>query len=405
MRHYVIENSREQRLMNWIDAKIPLGIHRDLAIVAISAFIWGLGEGLFIFFLPLALQRWPTDAVQIGAVLSMIGVTMAVVQVPAGYFSDRFGARPLIFASLLLGIASAIVMAAARSLPFFVAGLLAYGCTSFISAPMNSYVTSLRGSWTVQRALTFRAAAFQMGAIVGPILGGWIANTAGLSIVFRYSAGLFLASTLVMSLARRPSEPEHQEASIHFGSPIANPRFLGLLAVVFFTIIAISVPQQLTSLYLQNVHHISIQQIGTMGTIASIGTALTTFSLGNLRVSTGMLIGQLLLAGFALLMWRGQSVMAFFAGYFFVGGYQLYRSMALAFSRSLVKVGDTGLAYGLVETGNALAVVIAPLAAGFLYNYRPEAVYIASLGALVITMGLNMLLFHEKRNEILPAQT
>ena len=223
---------------------MPLGIQRDLAIVAVSTFIWGLGEGLFIFFLPLALQRWPTDAVQIGAVLSMIGVTMAVVQVPAGYLSDRFGPRPLIFASLLLGIVSAIVMAAARSLPFFVAGLLAYGCTSFISAPLNSYYTSLRGSWSVQRAVTFHAAAFQVGAIAGPILGGWIANTAGLSIVFRYSAGLFIASTLVMSLARRPLKLEHQDASIHLVSPIANPRFLGLLAVVLLTIIAKSVPQQ-----------------------------------------------------------------------------------------------------------------------------------------------------------------
>jgi hypothetical protein len=79
--------------------------------------------------------------------------------------------------------------------------------------------------------------------------------------------------------------------------------------------------------------------------------------------------------------------------------------MALAFSRSFVKVGDTGLAYGLVETGNALAFVVAPLAAGFLYNYRPEAVYIASLGALAITVGLNMLLFHERRKKILPAQS
>src|SRR5215211_1026884 len=142
--------------MNQIGTNMLWGIHRDLAIVAITEFIWGLGEGLFIFFLPLALQRWNTNTVQIGTVLSMIGVTMAVVQLPAGYFSDRFGTRPLIFAALLLGIASAVVMAAARSLPFFVAGLLTYGCTSFISAPMNSYVTSLRGSWTIQRAVTFR---------------------------------------------------------------------------------------------------------------------------------------------------------------------------------------------------------------------------------------------------------
>ena len=391
--------------MNQTDIQMPWGTQRDLVIVAISAFIWGLGEGLFIFFLPLALQSWNSDAVQIGAALSLIGVTMAVVQAPAGYFSDRFGPRPLIFASLLLGIASAIGMAAARSLPFFVAGLLAYGCTSFIGAPMNSYVTSLRGSWTVQRAVTFRGAAFQAGAIVGPIAGGWIASTAGLAIVFRYSAVLFLLSTLVMCLARRPFVLEHQEAPVHRVNPIVNPRFLGLLAVVFFTIIAIRTPQQLTPLYLQDVHHISIQQIGTMGTIASIGTAIIMFSLGNLRTSTGMLIGQLLLAGFALLMWKGQSLMAYFVGYFFVSGSQLYRSMALAFSRSLVRVGDTGLAYGLVETGNALAVVVAPLAAGFLYNYRPEAVYIASIVALAITVGLNTLLFiREKHDEILPAQ-
>jgi hypothetical protein len=51
--------------MNRLDTKLPLGIQRDLAIVVLSAFLWGLGEGLFIFFLPLALQRWNTDAVQV----------------------------------------------------------------------------------------------------------------------------------------------------------------------------------------------------------------------------------------------------------------------------------------------------------------------------------------------------
>src|SRR4030095_5208209 len=69
-------------------------------------------------------------------------------------------------------------------------GPLWHTAINFCSPTMNSYFASLRGSWTIQRAVTFRAAAFQVGAIVGPILGGWIANTAGLSIVFRYSAAL-----------------------------------------------------------------------------------------------------------------------------------------------------------------------------------------------------------------------
>ncbi|MEI7844262.1 MAG: hypothetical protein WCK35_00525 [Chloroflexota bacterium] len=45
-----------------------------------------------------------------------------------------------------------------------------------------------------------------------------------------------------------------------------------------------------------------------------------------------------------------------------------------------------------METGSALAIILAPPAAGFLYNYKPETVYIVSLFALAITIILNLLL-------------
>jgi MFS family permease len=383
------------------EAQLPFGIPRDLAVVAIAMFIWGLGEGLFIYFYPLALQSWNMDTVQIGAVLSMIGVIMAVVQVPAGYLADRFGTRLMIRAGLILGVASALIMAVARTQQVFVVGMLIYGFTSFIVAPLNSYITSIRGSWSVQRAVTFSSAALQVGAIAGPMLGGWIAQTGGLSVVFRYSTGLFLASTLVIFLARRPVVQDQQETAIHISSPLTNPRFFGLLVIVFFTIFALNLPTQLTSIYLQEVHHLSLQQIGTTGTIAGIGTAVIMFSLGGLRAPTGMLVGQLLIAGFSFVMWRGQSAMAFFTGYLFIGGTRLYRSMTLAFARPLVKVGDIGLAYGLVETGNALAIILAPLASGFLYNYQPEVVYTISLVALALTITINGLLLPKKREAIM----
>jgi MFS family permease len=363
-------------------------------------FIWGLGEGLFIYFYPLALQRWNSDPVLIGVVLSMIGVTMVVVQVPAGFLSDRFGSRLLIRAALILGVISAVIMAAAQTLSIFIVGLIAYGLTSFISAPINSYITSMRGSWSVQRAVTFVSGSMQLGAIVGPMLGGWIGQTAGLSTVFRYSAGLFLVSTLVIFFARQPVLQEAQETAVPIASPLANPRFIGLLVIIFFTIFALSMPQQLSSIYLQEVHHLSLQEIGTTGTLAGIGTAVIMFALGSLRAPTGMIVGQLLVGLFSLFMWRGQSVAVFYSAYLFVGGYRLYRSMALAVARPLVKAGDVGLAYGLVETGNALAIILAPLAAGFLYNYKPEAVYTVSLVALAITITLNALLSPEKRDAI-----
>jgi MFS family permease len=377
--------------------QLPFGIPPDLTVVAIAMFIWGLGEGLFIYFYPLSLQRWDMPPVQIGFVLSMIGVIMAMVQVPAGYLSDRFGTRPLIRAGLILGVVCALIMGFSTTRPVFVAGLMAYSLTSFVVAPMNSYITRLRGGWSVQRALTFVSAFMLAGGIAGPMLGGWIAETAGLTVVFRYSAGLFLVSSVVIFFARRPGLQTTPEASLHIQlPPLANPRFVGLLMIVFFTLFALNIPTQLASLYLQNVHHLSIQQIGMTGTIASLGMAVIMFALGSLPAPAGMLVGQLLVAAFSLLMWRGQNTAAFFTGYLFAGGARLYRSMTLAFARPLVKAGDIGFAYGLVETGNALAVILAPLAAGFLYSYKPEAVFIVGLAAIAITIVMNLLLSREK---------
>ncbi len=377
--------------MNRTDTRLPFGMPRDVGILAVAMFIWGLGEGLFIFFYPLSLQQWQMDAVRIGAVLSLLGGIMAVVQAPAGYLSDRFGTLPLIRASLILGVIAAGMLAAAKSLPFFVAGLIVYSITSFIVAPRNSYITQMRGRWSAQRGISFVSASFQVGEIVGPMLGGRIAQTAGLAMVFRYSAGLFLIATVIAFFARRPVvQREEQERGTPLANPLTNPRFLGLLVIIFLTIVALSTPQQLTSLYLQDVQHLSQQQIGLTGTFAGIGGAVILFALGSVPALAGMIASQALLGLFCVCLWRGQNAAVFYIGYLFVGGSPLYRSMAAAAVRPLVKTSNMGLAYGLVETGNALADILAPLAAGFLYHFQPESVYTTSLIALVVMITITV---------------
>jgi MFS family permease len=377
--------------MNRTSIRLPFGLPRDVGILALTNLIWGLGEGLFIFFYPLSLQRWQIDSLQIGAVLSLLGVIMAVVQAPAGYLSDRFGPRLLIRAALVLGVTSAGMMAAAKSLPFFVAGLIIYSLTSFIVSPLNSYITQMCGNWSAQRAISFVSGSMQVGIIVGPMLGGWIGQTSGLAMVFLYAAILFLIATVIAFFAGQPAvRQEEQESGTTAVNPLANPRFLGLLAIIFFSIVAISTPQQLTSVYLQEVHHLSLQQIGLTGTFAGIGGALILFTLGNIPALAGMIAGQALLGLYCFFMWRGQSAAVFYSGYLFVGGYPLYRAMAATAVRPLVKTSNIGLAYGLVEMGNALAVILAPLAAGFLYRSQAESVYTASLIVLVVMIALTL---------------
>jgi MFS family permease len=95
-------------------------------------------------------------------------------------------------------------------------------------------------------------------------------------------------------------------------------------------------------------------------------------------------------------MWQSHSLPLFFGGYFFIGGYRLCRTMALAFARALVKPNEVGFAYGLVETGNAISAIAAPLVAGLLYNRDPRSIYIASLVAIGMMLLVNLARFRRQ---------
>lgn len=69
--------------------------HRDLYLVALSLFIWGIGEGLFYIFQPLYIQKLGADPILIGTVLGINAVGMTLSQIPAGYLADRVGRRPV----------------------------------------------------------------------------------------------------------------------------------------------------------------------------------------------------------------------------------------------------------------------------------------------------------------------
>lgn len=149
---------------------------RDLLLVTISLLTWGLGEGLFIYFQPIYLQQLGADPIAIGAILGGMGITMTVVHIPAGLVSDRFGRRPIMWLSWVLGALAIWMMALANSLFLFVVGVWIYGLTSFVSAPMNSYIAGARGKWSVGRALTLVQGMYSLGAVAGPFLGDSLAR-------------------------------------------------------------------------------------------------------------------------------------------------------------------------------------------------------------------------------------
>lgn len=375
---------------------------RDLILLSVALAIWGVGESAFLFFQPLYLQQMGADPVQIGLILGAVGVSMALAHLPAGYLADRYGRRPLLRAAWVIATLATGIMALAESLPVFVLGSALYGLTSFVAGPMNSYVTAARGRWTVGRALTLVAATYNLGAILGPLIGGWIGKYAELRLSFLMAAGLFVVSTLIVfQLRPQPVEIAQVTPPVRALTSVLQPRYVRFLVLVFLGFLAMYLPQPLSPNFLTNVRGVDLMQMGQLLSWRSVGIVVLSLTIGRLNARSGFLLSQAGMAAFALLLWQGTGMPWYTAAYLLVGGYVTARSLAAAQARSLVEAGSMGLAYGLLETTSVLAIVLGPPLAGWLYALDPTSIYLTSLILICLALAASWLWMPVKSTELI----
>lgn len=356
-------------------------MNRSLLWLGISLFLWGVGEGMFMLFQPIYMQQLGADPIQIGAILGAFGLVMVLVHVPSGHLSDRIGRRPMLLAAWMVGITATLWMGLARTLPVFIVGWLLYGFTAFVASPLDSYVTAARGKWSVARAITFTGITFNAGVVLGPITGGWIGDHYGLRSVFFVSAILFIIS-LVFLLFIETQPRNHHDPADPPASLFRNRRYLSFIGIYFFIVVAMYLPQPFTPNFLQGQRALTLSEIGTLGSIGGVGNSVLNFALGLLEARTGFLLGQLGVAAFAILIWKGTGFWQFALAYFLLGGYRVLRGLGIAQVRPLVHESQMGLAYGIAETVGSTSSLLAPIIAGFLYDRDPALMYPVGLAAI-----------------------
>ncbi|HEX9615836.1 MAG TPA: MFS transporter [Anaerolineales bacterium] len=362
---------------------------RDLVLIAIALFTWGLGEGLFLYFQPVYLQQLGADPIEIGSILGGFGLATAFSHLPAGYLADRLGRKGLMIAAWALGMVSTWIMALASGLPVFVIGFLLYGTTLFVLSPLNSYVTAARGRLSVGRAITLVSAFYNLGAVLGPWIGGQVGDRMGLRQTYYLAGWIFIVSTLVI-LFIRPQPVERVTYNKENSRWLNNPRYHVYLAVIFLATFAMYLPQPLSPNFLENVRGLNLRQIGQLYSISSIGVVTLNLRLGQLPARIGFLLGQAAVGAFALILWQGSGLPAYTIGFFLLGGFRTARSLGVAQVRELVPPEKMGIAYGLTETVGAAAVVLTAPLAGFLFTMNPFWMYTLGAGLIFLSLLISM---------------
>jgi MFS family permease len=342
---------------------------RDFTLVVISLITWGVGEGAFLYFQPLYLQELGASPIVIGAILGGMGLVMTIVHIPAGYLADRIGRRQLIWAAWGTGIITTGLMALSQTLVTFSIGVILYSLT-----------------------LTTTTAGFALGGIVGPLIGGLLADRFGLRSIYFFAFFVFIVSTLIILFIS--SQPKEEDQSNLAGNLLKNRAYIRYIPYVFLIYLALYLPQPLAPNYLQNQLGISLQTIGVLGAVTNLGNVLISLTFGQLPVKTGLILGQIFVGTFAALVWKFSRLPILFIGYFLLGGFRATRSLLVAQVEKLVQPANLGLAYGILETVSGFAMVAAPLLAGLLYSARPESIF--SVSILLILPILSFTLVRRK---------
>lgn len=361
-------------------------MNRNLPFIAIALLLWGFGEGLFFNFIPIYLDKqFLLTEYQIGIVLGLFGLSMAITHIPAGRLADRFGRRPLLIIAWLLGLIAALLMGIALSFPLFLIGLFAYGLTAFVASPLSSYVTAARGDWQVSTALSLTTATFGLGMVLGPVTGGWIGDHYSMRMSFFVAAVIFVFSNIAM-FAVEAQPIDHHDPESPPPALRSNKQFMIWMGVLTFAIFSTYLAQPLTPNFLNSVRGLSLSNTGIIFTAGALGNSLMAMFFSRVEPRRGFIVTQMLVILFAVFIWKGTALPIFALGYFLLGGFRAGRPLAQAQARELVHDSQMGLTYGIMETISSVIFILTPPFAGILFEYSPTIVYPLAIGLIVVSI-------------------
>ena len=202
-----------------------------LPFIFIVVFIDVLGIGLAMPVLPMLVGAFtPSRELQAywyGVLVVVYGLMQFFCAPLLGALSDRFGRRPVILASIFgLGL-HYLLLAVAPSLAFMLLARVIGGVTGASFSVANAYASDISSAERRAKSFGLIGAAFGLGFIFGPMLGGLLGSV-DLHLPFYAAAALALLNGLYGLIVVPESLPRDRRAA--FALRRANP-FSALLAL------------------------------------------------------------------------------------------------------------------------------------------------------------------------------
>ncbi len=303
-----------------------------------------------------------------------------------GKLSDRYGRRPILIASLIGAILSYLVLAHARDIWVLGASRLFGGLMAGNIAAAFAYVGDITSPQERPKAMGMIGAAFGLGFIFGPALGGLIAgNQPDLNdfAIIGYASAAITAVAAIAALFLLPeSLPPERRAGVHaarndiaLGALLrAKPVVLALMALTLLVIGAAALMETTLAFFAHDAFGWGPSDVGlSFAAVGLISASLQGGAAGPLARRFGS--AKLAIAGVAaqaagltMLATAGSSS-AMIAGLVLLAlGLGLFNPAFQTLTSDQTNDGDRGLVMGLTQGASSLGRVFGPAVSGTIYQ-------------------------------------
>ncbi len=191
-----------------------------LTVVFLTALIDSIGFGIILPVTPALLMEvtgedLSASAIYGGWLMFSFAIMQFIFMPVLGNLSDAYGRKPILLGSLFVLSINYLIMGLAQSLILLVIGRLISGIGSATFSTCNAYIADSTSVEERAQYFGLMGAAFGLGFVIGPVIGGFLGEFGPRTPFFVTSALVFcnlLLGLLVLpeSLApdnRRPFEP------------------------------------------------------------------------------------------------------------------------------------------------------------------------------------------------------
>ncbi|MBQ4847105.1 MFS transporter [Pseudoalteromonas sp. MMG013] len=191
--------------------------------------------GLFMLMPVLAIYGQSLEHVSpmwIGLAIGVYGLTQALLQIPMGWLSDKFGRKPIIIMGLIVFALGSVVAATADSIYWVTAGRALQGMGAIASA-LLALASDLSRDEQRPKVMAVIGMCIGLSFAVAMLLGPMVASAFGISGVFWLTAilailGILIILFLVPSAVQRAPKGDTVATFVDIRRLIKHPQLLRL---------------------------------------------------------------------------------------------------------------------------------------------------------------------------------